>query len=184
MAALQADGGPGLLVRGQRLPGGCHAGPGDHATAAPPGPADSAARTATAGMPPATGATGSGAQSEASSAALRPLRGRNSWCWHRQDPLLSSGAITQRECSAIFRERDDAISPFPRKSTPVLLESNVFPASSPYLATHRRAFSPPPTTFPAPFRAAPAASSRACPHLAIRLHGAGRAQGCGQEATI
>ena len=47
-------------MRDQRLPGDCHADPGDHTTATPPGPADSAARTATAGLPPATGETGLG----------------------------------------------------------------------------------------------------------------------------
>jgi len=50
-----------------------HADPGDHATAALPG----------------------------RPAALRPLRGRNFSCCQRQDPLLFTGAITQREFSAI-----------------------------------------------------------------------------------
>jgi len=113
-------------------------------------------------------ATGSGAQSGASSAALQPLRGRTSWCRHRQDPLPFLRRNHPAGMLRNFRERDDAISPFPRKSTPVLLESNVFssrfPRISPLTAAdlvtvRSRTFSPPRTTFPAPFRAAPAASS-------------------------
>jgi hypothetical protein len=81
-----------------------------------------------------------------------------------------------------FRERDDAISPFPRKSTPVLLESNVFPTrflrispltAADLITVRPRVFSPRPSNFPAPLRAAPAASSLACPHLAIRPQGLG-----------
>jgi len=66
-----------ILLRDQRLPDDGHADPGDHATAALPG----------------------------RPAALRPLRGRNFSCCQRQDPLLFTGAITQREFSAISGRR-------------------------------------------------------------------------------
>jgi hypothetical protein len=90
-----------------------------------------------------------------------------------------------------FRERDDAISPFPRKSTPVLLESNVFQAGFPYFATHRRGLNYCPLSH---LFAAADHLSRTLPRrsgsllapvltllYALRV---GRAQGCGQEATI
>jgi hypothetical protein len=124
-------------VRDQRLPGDCHPDPGDHATATPPGPADSAARTATAGLPPATGETGSGAQSGASSAALRPLRGGIPGAATLKSRFLSSGAITQRNApqspSATTLSRLSQGSQRPSSSN-----LTYFQAGFPYFATHRR----------------------------------------------
>jgi hypothetical protein len=118
-------------VRDQRLPGDCHGDPGDHATATPPGPADSATRTATAGLPPVTGE-----RARARSPGRRRRRcgrfgGGILGAATAKTRFLSSGAIIQRECSAISGSATMLSRLSPRKSTPVLLESNVFPSRFP-----------------------------------------------------
>jgi hypothetical protein len=156
-------------VREQGLPSGGGADPdagGDDRDGRPAGSADSAARTAAAGLPPAAGATGAGAGSVAASAAMRAACGAGFLVRAMMmTPFLFSGAIpvsvltapifsgrqllwSSREVKQlrdnsryyfrpVLRTRHDAISPFPRQPRLSALKSPNFPSISALFITHR-----------------------------------------------